>query len=54
MKLTDEQVKNWRNVLLGIIGPYALIMPKEDVKKMAEKFQEEINKHGKSPTDQPK
>lgn len=30
-KLTPEQIKNWRNVLAGMIGPYALLMPDEDV-----------------------
>jgi hypothetical protein len=33
-KLTPEQIKNWRNVLLGTVGPYALLMPDEDVQKM--------------------
>ncbi len=42
-KLTPEQVENWRNVLLGMVGPYALIMPVEQVQAMRDKFQEEAN-----------
>ena len=42
-KLTTEQIENWRNVLLGMIGPYALIMPVEQVQAMRDKFQEQAN-----------
>jgi hypothetical protein len=42
-KLTPEQIENWRNVLLGMIGPYALIMPAEQVQAMRDKFQEQAN-----------
>ena len=38
-KLTPEQIKNWRNVLLGMLGPYALLMPDEDVQKMRDNMQ---------------
>ena len=40
-KLTPEQIVNWRNILAGMIGPYALIMPYEDVQKM----RDEMNAH---------
>jgi hypothetical protein len=40
-ELTPEQIVNWRNILLGMIGPYALIMPCEDVQKM----RDEMNAH---------
>ena len=43
-KLTPEQIENWRNVLLGMIGPYALIMPVEQVQKWRDKFKEQVNK----------
>ena len=43
-KLTPEQVENWRNVLLGMIGPYALIMPGEQVQAICDSFQEQANK----------
>ena len=38
-KLSDEQVKHWREVLSMTLGPYAFIMPREDVQKMRDKMQ---------------
>jgi hypothetical protein len=38
-KLTPEQIKNWRNALLGMIGPYALLMPDEEVQQMRDNMQ---------------
>jgi len=29
--LTDEQVEYWRQTLVGLIGPYALLMPFEQI-----------------------
>ncbi len=43
MFMTDEQIKNFREVLCSILGPYALIMPDEEVIKMRDKFQERLN-----------
>lgn len=42
-KMTPEQIKNFRTVLIGMLGPYALIMSDEDVEKMRDKFQEKID-----------
>lgn len=42
-KLIPEQIKNWRNVLLGMIGPYALMMPDEDVQKMRDNMQAQFS-----------
>ena len=42
-KLTPEQIKNWRQVLVGMIGPYAMIMPDEMVQKLRDKMQKEVN-----------
>lgn len=42
--LTPEQVENWRKILCGMLGPYALIMSVEDIHKMRDKFQNKINK----------
>jgi predicted DNA-binding transcriptional regulator len=42
--LSNEQVENWRRVLCGILGPYALIMPKEQIQKFRDKMQERVNK----------
>jgi len=43
VELTDEQVENWRKILMLQIGSYALIMPKEEVQKMRDKMQEKIS-----------
>jgi hypothetical protein len=48
-KLTPEQVKNWRDTLCGMIGPYALVMSEERINKMRDRFQaiadSEASKH---------
>jgi hypothetical protein len=41
--MTPEQIKNFREVLCGMIGPYALLMPDEQVIRMRDKFQERLN-----------
>ena len=42
VRLTPEQIQNWRKVLAGMIGPYALIMPDEQVCKLRDRFQAKI------------
>jgi hypothetical protein len=42
--MTPEQIKNWREVLCGMIGPYALIMPDEKVIAIRDKMQERVNR----------
>ena len=37
--LTDEQVENWRNILLVMIGPYALLMPREKIQAYRDMMQ---------------
>ena len=39
MTLTPEQIENWRNTLLGTLGPYALIMPEADLIKYRDMVQ---------------
>ena len=41
-KLTDVQIDNWRKVLSMSLGPYALIMPKEEVQAIRDKMQEHV------------
>jgi len=41
--LTEEQIKNWRRVLVGMFGPYALIMPKEQIQAHRDKMEEWAN-----------
>ena len=41
-QLTDEQVENWRRVLCNTIGPFALIMSREDIQKFRDKMQNDV------------
>lgn len=48
--MTDAQIQNWRNVIFRILeeqcegaGAYALIMPKEEIEKIRDEMQENIN-----------
>jgi hypothetical protein len=43
LPLTDEQVENWRKTMVTVIGPYAAIMPREDVEKMAAMMQADMD-----------
>lgn len=42
--MTQEQIENFRKVLSVSIGPYALIMPDEEVVAIRDKMQADINK----------
>lgn len=42
-KLTPEQITNWRRVLCGMIGPYALIAPDEVIQGLRNRFQEVLD-----------
>lgn len=42
-QLTSEQIKNWRTVLCGQIGPYALMMPDEEVQRLKDKMQSNLD-----------
>jgi len=42
-KLTPEQIENWRKVLVMQLGPYALMMPDEEVQMMRDKMQEHVD-----------
>lgn len=39
-KLTPQQVENWRRVLHGMIGPYALIMSPEEIEALRDKIEQ--------------
>lgn len=43
-KLTPAQIESWRNVLCGMFGPYALIMPESDIQKFKDRIESEANK----------
>jgi hypothetical protein len=41
--LTPEQIENWRRVLLMTLGPYALIMPGEQIQKYRDMMQKKAD-----------
>jgi len=43
-ELTEKQIENWRKVIIGMVGPYALIMPKSEIIAFCNKMQENIDK----------
>lgn len=43
--LTPEQIDNWRNALVTILGPYALLMSDEDVVRARNSMQSSLNKY---------
>ncbi len=42
-QLTDEQVENWRRILCGMLGPYALIAPRGQIQAFRDKMQNAAN-----------
>ena len=44
VSLSPAQVKNWREALCMVIGPYALVAPEEQIDKIRKRFQTDINK----------
>ncbi len=42
--LTPEQIKNWRNVLCTMIGPYALLMSDEQVQRIRDTMQQQVDR----------
>jgi len=42
-KLTPKQVGNWRKTLSGQLGPYAFIMPVEQIEKFRKRMQGQVN-----------
>jgi len=44
-EMTDEQIENFRTVLVGRLGPYALLMPKEKVQAIRDRMQSELDSY---------
>jgi hypothetical protein len=42
--LTPEQIKNWRKTLCTMFGPYALIMPEDQINAIRNKMQSDCKK----------
>jgi hypothetical protein len=45
--LTDEQIKNWRNVLCLSVGPWAFMMPAHEIELIVVSLQQYINAYNK-------
>lgn len=43
VQLTDVQIANWRKVLLGTVGPIALILSKQDIQDYKDACQKTTN-----------
>jgi len=43
MNLTDEQIENWRKVLFGMFGPYAMVMSRAQIEAYAGNMQKYID-----------
>lgn len=42
--LTPEQIKNWREILFLTVGPYAFLATDEDIQRMKDNMQANLNK----------
>ena len=40
--LTDEQVENWRRITIGMFGPYALLMTREQIQNFRDNMQKQL------------
>ena len=49
-KLTPAQLANWRNMLVGMIGPYALLMLESDIQAYKDEMQRAV---GSPPNGEP-
>lgn len=45
--LTEQQIKNWRNQLAMTIGPYAFIMPDDEVQRHRDRMMKRLSKLSK-------
>lgn len=41
--LTDIQIENWRKTLLMMIGPAAMWLPREEIERFRDAFQQKID-----------
>lgn len=47
-RLTDEQVENWRRMLVAMIGPYALYMSREQIQQMRDRQQANVDRESEA------
>lgn len=43
MEMSKDQIKNFRRGLIGVLGPYALLMSEDDVIRMRDKMQSHLD-----------
>lgn len=43
-KLTPEQIANWRRVLALTLGPYAFMMPEEEIQRLRDVTQKQMDR----------
>jgi len=43
-KLSEKQIENWRRMLCADFGPYAFIMPVEELERIVDKFQAKLDR----------
>jgi hypothetical protein len=43
--LTDEQIENWRKVMMMQFGPIALILPKEEIQLFRDRLQKAVDEN---------
>jgi hypothetical protein len=48
--LNDFQIENWRKLLLQQLGPYALIMPREDIEEYVKNLQKYLEEQYAKPS----
>ena len=41
--MNDNQIENWRKVLSLSIGPYAFLIPREEIERIRGNFQREVD-----------
>jgi hypothetical protein len=41
-KLTPDQIANWRKMLLGLVGPYAMLMSDEEIHRVRDDLQSRV------------
>jgi hypothetical protein len=41
--LTDEQIENWRRVMIGMFGPYALLVTREQIQAFRDNMQKHVD-----------
>jgi hypothetical protein len=46
--LTDEQVENWRRIMIGMFGPYALLMTREQIQAFRDIMQKQADEFEKA------